>query len=91
MPMELEWRGCRCKGGEGGSSNVTDRECKSVLRDGRRRDAGEHCDSISAAARTALRDGVPQRRTLELPLAVHTSASSSATSLVMPSAGGAVS
>src|SRR6267142_5039268 len=72
-----------------------DRGRQSVLRDGRRRDVvrdvAEAGGSTGAAARTALRGGARQRRRLELPLAVHTSVSSRATSLVTPSAGGATS
>jgi hypothetical protein len=86
----------RCDGGDGGKSRVMDRGRKSVLRDKRRRD--DVCDTaeaggstIEAVARTVRRDGARQRRKLELPLAVHTSASSRAMSLVTPSAGGATS
>lgn len=74
---------------------MIDRGRDSALRDGRRRDvarvAAEDGVSMSAAARTALRGGTRHRRKLELPLAVHTNKSSSATSLVTPSAGGATS
>jgi hypothetical protein len=46
---------------------------------------------MGAAARTALRGGARHRRRLELPLAVQTSVSSRATTLVTPSPGGATS
>lgn len=95
--MELVCRGdWRCDGGDGGKSRVMDRGRKSVLRDKRRRD--DVCDAaeadgptIGAVARSARRDGARQRRKLELPLAVHTSVSSRAISLVTPSAGDATS
>jgi hypothetical protein len=89
--IEFVCRVCRCKGGDGGSSSVIDRGRDSALRDGRRRDTTEVGVSMSAAARTALRGGTLHRRRLELPPAVHTNMSSSATSLVTPSAGGAMS
>ena len=95
--MELVCRGdWRCDGGDGGKSSVIDRGRKSVLRYKRRRedvcDAAEaNGSTIEALARTARRDGARHRRRLELPLAVHTSVSSRAISLVTPSAGGATS
>jgi len=93
--VELVWRGCRRKGGDEGKSSVMDRSRQSVLREGRRgdivRDVAEVGDSTGAATRTALRGGARQCRRLELPLAVHTSESSRATSLVTPSACGATS
>lgn len=72
-----------------------DRGRDSALRDGRSRgavrDAAEVGVSMRAAARMALRGGTRHRRRLELPPAVQTNKSSSATSLVTPSAGGATS
>jgi len=72
-----------------------DRSRQSVPREGRRgdivRDVAEVGDWTGAATRTALRGGARQCRRLELPLAVHTSESSRATSLVTPSACGATS
>jgi hypothetical protein len=74
MAMELKWQGCCCEGREGGGSSVTDYACKSILRDGQRHDAGEHCSSISAAMWMALWDDVTQWHMLKLPLAVYTKA-----------------
>ena len=70
-----------------------DRGRQLVLREGRRgdvvRDIAEVGDLTGVAARTALRGGARQRLRLELPLAVHTSVSSRATSLITPLADGA--